>query len=63
MMDKLNFTAKEACTAACVSIPTLRKWTRTQGFPVLRAGKKILIPIEPFKRWLEEQAERNMGGM
>lgn len=57
-MEKLNYTTKEACEAACVSIPTLRKWTRTPGFPVLYAGKKILIPIEPFKRWLEEQASR-----
>jgi len=55
-MEKLNYTAKEACQAACVSIPTLRKWTRTCGFPVLRAGKKILIPKEQFKRWMEEQA-------
>lgn len=55
-MEKLNYTAKEACEVASVSIPTLRKWTRTPGFPVLRAGKKILIPIDAFKRWLEEQA-------
>lgn len=55
-MEKLNYTAKEACEVACVSIPTLRKWTRTPGFPLVRAaGRKILIPIEPFKKWLEEQ--------
>ena len=57
-MEKLNYTAKEACEAASVSIPTLRKWTRTPGFPVIRAGKKILIPIAPFRRWLEEQADQ-----
>jgi len=58
-MEKLNFTFQEACKASCVSAPTLRKWTRTPGFPVLRAGKKILIPIDPFKRWLEEQASND----
>jgi len=62
-MDKLNYTTKEACEAACVSAPTLRKWTRTPGFPVIRAGKKILIPIEPFKRWLEDQAGSGNGGV
>lgn len=55
-MEKLNYTAKEACEVACVSIPTLRKWTRTPGFPVLRAGKKILIPRDEFRRWLEKMA-------
>ena len=56
-MQKLNYTAAEACEAASVSIPTLRKWTRTPGFPVIRAGKKILIPVNLFHRWLEEQAK------
>ena len=55
-MEKFNFTAKEAARAGNVSIPTLRKWTRTPGFPIIRAGKKILIPVEAYKRWLEDQA-------
>ena len=58
-MEKLNYTAAEACEAANISIPTLRRWTRTPGFPVLPeevAGKKVLIPIDAFKRWLENQA-------
>ncbi|MDD3921530.1 MAG: helix-turn-helix domain-containing protein [Eubacteriales bacterium] len=58
-MEKLNYTAKEACEVAQVSAPTLRKWTRTPGFPVLRAGKKILIPVDAFKRWLEAQASHD----
>lgn len=60
-MEKLTYTRQEAEKVANVSAPTLRKWARTPGFPVLRAGKKILIPIEPFKRWLEEQATRGGG--
>ena len=57
-MEKLNCTRKEAEEVACVSAPTFRRWTKTPGFPVIRAGKKILVPIEPFKRWMAEQAER-----
>lgn len=56
-MEKLNYTTKEACQVAQVSIPTLRKWTRTPGFPVIYAGKKILIPIKLFEKWLEDQAQ------
>lgn len=55
-MEKLNYTAKEAEDVSRVSAPTFRKWMRTPGFPVIRVGKKILIPCELFKRWLEEQA-------
>lgn len=56
-MEKLVYTTAEACQVAQISIPTLRQWTRTPGFPVLRAGTKVLIPIEPFKRWMAEQAQ------
>lgn len=56
-MEKLTYTRKEAEEVAQVSAPTFRMWTRTPGFPVIRAGTKILIPIDAFKRWLEEQAQ------
>ena len=67
-MDKLNYTFSEAAEVAQVSAPTLRAWTRTPGFPVLRVGaagkgRKILIPCELFKRFLEEQAARNVDRM
>lgn len=55
-IEKLNYTREEAERAACVSAPTFRQWTRTPGFPIIRVGKKILVPIEPFKEWLAEQA-------
>jgi excisionase family DNA binding protein len=28
----------------------------SEGFPALRIGKRILIPTDALKRWLEEQA-------
>ena len=53
---KTVLTSKEACQMAQVSAPMLRQWINTPGFPVLRAGTKILIPVEEFRRWLTEQA-------
>lgn len=56
-MDKINYTLKEACEAANVSMPTLRKWRHMPGFPAIQLGKRrTLIPIDLFKKWLEEQA-------
>lgn len=28
----------------------------SNGFPAVRFGRRILIPIESLKRWLEEQS-------
>jgi|GEM_PF-4141077 len=66
MNEKLTMTFSEAAEAACVSAPTLRAWTRMPGFPCLRVGaagkgRKIVIPIEPFREWLREQAQSNTG--
>ncbi len=36
-------------------IHTVYAWTRRKGFPAIRDGKAILIPRDPFRRWLEEQ--------
>ena len=55
-VEKLTFTAKEAAQAANVSMPTLYAWTKTAGFPVIRAGRKLVVPIDAFRRWLEAQA-------
>ena len=59
MEQKLTYTAKEAAQAANVSMPTIYAWTRIEGFPVVRVGRKVVVPIDAFKRWLEEQAASN----
>lgn len=59
MDQKLTYTVKEAAQAANVSIPTLYAWAKTAGFPVVRVGRKLVVPIDAFKRWLEEQAANN----
>lgn len=59
MEQKLTYTAKEAAQAANVSMPTFYGWTKIAGFPVVRVGRKVVVPIDAFKRWLEEQAANN----
>ena len=54
-MEKLNWTRKEFMEVNGISSPTAKRWIDTPGFPVIRLGKKILIPIEPFKKWLAAQ--------
>ena len=62
-MDKLNYTFSEFCEVAQASAPTVRGWIRRPDFPawrVGRQGRKILIPCELAKKWLEEQAMRDI---
>ena len=56
-MEKVAFTITEAAQAAGVSRPTLYRWTRIQGFPVVRVGGITRIPVRAFENWLESQVE------
>ena len=57
--DRLAFTPTEAARAASVSRPTLYRWMHIDGFPVAHIGGCTRIPVEPFKKWLHEQAGVN----
>lgn len=55
-MEKLAFTVSEAARAAGVSRPTVYRWIRIPDFPVARIGGCTRIPVEAFKRWINQQA-------
>jgi len=55
-VNKLAYTLTGAAKAASVSVPTMRNWVHIEGFPALRTGKKWIIPVDAFQRWLEKQA-------
>jgi len=51
--NKITLTAKEAAAALCVSMPTFYQLAATDGFPMIRVGKKILVSTSGLQRWLE----------
>ncbi len=55
-MEKLAFTVSEAARAAGVSRPTVYRWLQLPGFPVARIGGCTRIPVEAFRRWINQQA-------
>jgi len=45
-----------------ISRPTAYELTKRAGFPALRVGKRIIVPVEAFKDWLADSStnkERN----
>lgn len=57
-MEKLTYTVKEFAEQMQVSLPTAYQFTNQEGFPVIRAGRKKLIPIEALRQWLADNAGR-----
>lgn len=54
---KLTFNVEEMAKQLGVSRPTAYTLINSQdGPPVLRIGRRVLIPIDGLKRWLEQQS-------
>ena len=55
---KLVLTPAEAAEYLGVSVQTMREITHQKGFPMLSNGRKILIPKNAFKEWVESQVRQ-----
>ena len=55
--NKLLYSASEAAFVASVSRPTIYRWMHLEGFPVVKIGSCTRIPVDEFRRWLENQTE------
>jgi excisionase family DNA binding protein len=55
LSDRLALRPAEAAEALGVSIRTLRRLL--PELPHIRRGGAVLFPVEPLRRWLEEEAK------
>lgn len=55
-VEKMVFNMAEF--AAVMGIGRSKAWemTKQPGFPTVRLGRRVVIPIEALKAWLDKQA-------
>ena len=51
-MEKTTMSVQELSAQMGISLPKAYELVRTPGFPSIRIGTRILIPIEAFREWL-----------
>ena len=56
MMEKLTLTVSEVGAVMGISRPLAYQLANRADFPVIRVGRRKIIPVEGFKRWLSEQS-------
>lgn len=39
-----------------ISLPKTYELTKREGFPTIRIGTRILVPVDTFKEWLAKEA-------
>lgn len=51
-------SVEEMAKMLSIARVTAYQLTKTHGFPCFYIGKRIIIPLQSFNKWAEEQANR-----
>ena len=51
-MEKTTMSVQEMSSQMGISLPKAYELVKTPGFPSIRIGTRILIPIDAFQEWL-----------
>ena len=57
-MEKATMSVQELASQLGISLPKSYELVKRPGFPVLRIGTRILIPVDAFREWLSDSATR-----
>ena len=58
-MERTTLSVQELSAQMGISLPKAYELVKTPGFPVLRIGTRILIPIDAYREWLMKQSKDN----
>lgn len=58
MEKRTVITVRELAHVWNLSMPTAYALTEREGFPVVRVGRKKLIPVAELEKWLAEESKR-----
>ena len=58
-MERTTMSVQELSAQMGISLPKAYELVKTPGFPTLRIGTRILIPIDAYKKWLMKQSTGN----
>lgn len=55
---KLTYSVPEAAKVLGVSPPTMYQLVKSEGFPTVVAGGRLLVSVKGLERWVDEQAQK-----
>ena len=55
-MDKVTMRVQEMAMQMGISLSKAYALTREADFPIVRVGKRVLVPVSEFKVWLSARA-------
>lgn len=55
-MEKLGFSIAEVAKLLGVSRPTVYALINNEQLPTIHAGRRVIVPAEQFKHWIESRS-------
>lgn len=55
-MERTTMSVQELSSQMGISLPKAYELVKSPGFPTIRIGTRILIPVDAYKQWLLKQA-------
>lgn len=56
-MGKSTMSVQELSSHMGISLPKAYELVKEPGFPTIKVGTRILIPVEGFNEWLKKKYE------
>ncbi len=56
-MEKLGMSIEEARLSMGIGRSAMYALVHQKGFPAVRIGKRIVIPVEALKEWLKQNGQ------
>lgn len=60
-MEKLAINVKEAAKLLGIGVANMYTLVHREDFPVIQVGNRLVIPLEAFRRWLDQAGENKLG--
>lgn len=60
-MEPVLITVEQMMALCQIGQHKAFEWTHRKGFPVIREGQLVLIPLDGLKQWLAERAAESDG--
>ena len=57
-MEKLTLSVAEAAEVVGISVRYMYDLVKSDGFPTIQVGRRLLVSAKGLERWLEEQAQK-----
>ena len=59
-VEPISVRIEQAAEMMGTSEDTLRKWIRKAGFPYIRIGRRIIVPVSQMRRWADENTGKTI---